>query len=264
MSVELDYLGAITRESARFSECLARVSPSSPVPSCPDWTAADLLWHLTEVQLFWGCIVRNRLDDPQAAEDEKPPRPAEYEALQSLAHEATAQLLDALDATPAPTAVWTWATDHTAGFVLRRQAHEALIHRLDAELTVGEVTPLDPVLAADGVDEALRVMYGTAPEWGSLTPDGVPGRVEATDVPRMWDVGFGRFRGTSPNTGTVYDEDMLTLPATTITPAAFTVSGTAADLDRWLWGRGDLRGLDASGDAGALERFTAIIAAGVQ
>jgi uncharacterized protein (TIGR03083 family) len=264
MSVELDYIEAIRRESARFSECLARVSPTTPVPSCPDWTAADLLWHLTEVQLFWGIIVRDRLDDPDAAEAKKPPRPAEYQALQSLAHDTTEQLVDALVATPAATPVWTWATDQTAGFVLRRQAHEALIHRLDAELTLGDVTPLDPPLAADGVDELLRVMYGTAPAWGSLTPDGARGRVEASDSARTWDIGFGRFRGTSPNTGTVYDEDMLTVSPAPDVAAVFTVSGTAADLDRWLWGRGDLSALDTSGDVAALERFKAIIASGVQ
>jgi uncharacterized protein (TIGR03083 family) len=264
MSAELDYIEAIRRESARFYDCLARSSPTSPVPSCPDWTACDLLWHLTEVQLFWGIIVRDRLDDPDAAEAKKPPRPAEYEALQSVAQEATAQLLATLDTTPAPTPVWTWATDQTVGFVLRRQAHEALIHRLDAELTLGDVTPLDPALAADGVDEALRVMYATVPAWGHLTPDGAIGRVEATDGSRVWDIGFGRFRGTSPNTGIVYDEDMLTAPPTPSRPAVFTVSGTAADLDRWLWGRGDLSTVDANGDVVALERLTAIVAAGIQ
>jgi hypothetical protein len=160
--------------------------------------------------------------------------------------------------------VWTWAADHTAGFVLRRQAHEALIHRLDAELVVGEVTSLDPALAADGVDEALCVMYGTAPAWGSLAPQGTPGRVIATDVGRAWQVGFGRFTGTSPDTGNVYDEDMLTMPSTTDLPAAFTLEGTAADLDRWLWGRGDLRVLQTSGDPVALERLAAVIASGVQ
>jgi hypothetical protein len=59
----------------------------------------------------------------------------------------------------------------------------------------------------------------------------------------------------APNTGTVYDEDMLTVPSTPGTTNAFAVSGTAADLDRWLRDRGDL---------GALERLTAIIASGVQ
>ena len=190
MSLELDFLAAIRRESSRFTECLTRVSATVPVPSCPGWTAADLLWHLAEVQLFWGAIVRERLDNPEAAEATKPPRPAGYEALQVLARRATAELLETLASTPAPTRLWTWATDHTAGFVLRRQAHEALIHRLDAELAVGEVTSFDPALAADGVDEALRVMYGTAPEWGSLTPDGPAGRLLATDVGMAWQVGF--------------------------------------------------------------------------
>jgi hypothetical protein len=41
------------------------------------------------------------------------------------------------------------------GLFLRRQAHEALIHRLDAELTMGERTPMDADINADGVDEAL-------------------------------------------------------------------------------------------------------------
>ena len=264
MSLELDFLGAIRRESSRFNECLTRVSATVPVPSCPGWTAADLLWHLAEVQLFWGAIVRERLNNPEAAEATKPPRPAAYEALQALARRATADLLETLASTPAPTKLWTWATDHTAGFVLRRQAHEALIHRLDAELTVGEVTSFDPALAADGVDEALRVMYGTAPEWGSLTPDGPPGRLLATDVGVAWQVGFGRFSGTSPDTGNVYDEDMLTMPSTTDIPAEFTLEGTAADLDRWLWGRSDLSALHTSGDAVALERFAAIVATGVQ
>ncbi len=264
MSSELDFLGSIGRESSRFTECLTRASPTAPVPSCPGWTAADLLWHLAEVQLFWGAIVRDRLDNPDAAEAAKPPRPAAYEALQELARRATTELLDTLASTPAPTRLWTWAPDHTAGFVLRRQAHEALIHRLDAELTVGEVTSFDPALAADGVDEALRVMYGTAPEWGSLAAQGAPGRVVATDVGMAWLVGFGRFTGTSPDTGNVYDEDMLTMPSTTDMPEEFTLAGTAADLDRWLWGRGDLDTLHTSGDPVALERFAAIVASGVQ
>ena len=39
---------------------------------------------------------------------------------------------------------WTWSSEQTVGFTFRRQAHEALIHRLDAEQTAGDVTPLDP------------------------------------------------------------------------------------------------------------------------
>jgi hypothetical protein len=36
-----------------------------------------------------------------------------------------------------PETVWTWSQNRSVGFVRRRQAHEALIHRRDAELVVG-------------------------------------------------------------------------------------------------------------------------------
>src|SRR5207302_5692344 len=48
---------------------------------------------------------------------------------------------------PAPSALAFWA---------RRQAHETAIHRVDAELAGGSVTPFDPAFAADGIDELLR------------------------------------------------------------------------------------------------------------
>ena len=63
---------------------------------------------------------------------------------------------------------WTWSDDHTVGFILRRQAHEALVHRLDAEQAAGRGHELDAALAADGVHECLDVMYGGMPPWGVL------------------------------------------------------------------------------------------------
>ena len=181
MSLELDFLGAIRRESSRFTECLTRVSATVPVPSCPGWTAADLLWHLAEVQLFWGAIVSERLDNPEAAEAAKPPRPAAYEALQALARRATADLLETLASTPAPTKLWTWATDHTAGFVLRRQAHEALIHRLDAEMNKAaeELRFEEAALIRDEVAE-LRALLVRDPVDGSPV---LPGATADVDGP---------------------------------------------------------------------------------
>ena len=68
----------------------------------------------------------------------------------NLGLQELARVLEAAD--PADEA-WNWSDDHTVGFILRRQAHEALIHRLDAEQAAGDVTELDPRLAADGVEE---------------------------------------------------------------------------------------------------------------
>jgi uncharacterized protein (TIGR03083 family) len=170
-----DYLAFLDSESARFTDLLTHADPAGTVPSCPDWSAADLLWHLTEVQWFWGSIVGRGLHDPADARVRQAATSGGYERLLGLQLEATERLLTALGAGDDGDPVWTWLDDdQTRGFVRRRQAHEVLIHRLDAEQLVGEVTPLDENLAADGVDEALRIMFGGTPAGPSST--GRPGR----------------------------------------------------------------------------------------
>ena len=54
----VNYLTHLQRESARFAQAIREAAPDAPVPSCPDWNADDLLWHLAEVQWFWATMVR--------------------------------------------------------------------------------------------------------------------------------------------------------------------------------------------------------------
>lgn len=53
----MDVLGHLERDSRRFLTVLRDVDGRTPVPTCPDWTADDLLFHLAEVQSFWARIV---------------------------------------------------------------------------------------------------------------------------------------------------------------------------------------------------------------
>ena len=260
MSADLDYLDHLVRESQRFLDVLSDASPDAPVPTCPDWNADDLLWHLAEVQWFWGTIVREGLTGDEA-EERKPARPAERAALEAFFARSSSDLVNVLTATPPGTHAWTWSADQSVGFIRRRQAHEALIHRVDAELTTGQRTGMDPQLSADGVDEALRIMYGTPP-WGSFTPDADTSiRLRSTDTGDSWVVTLGRFTGTDPDTGTTYDEPDLHADDVDAggDPAA-TVSGTAEDLDCWLWHRPTRAPLERSGDPSVLERLEAIAA----
>jgi hypothetical protein len=55
------YLAHLGQDSARFVEVLNRTSYENTVPTCPGWNAADLLFHLAEVQAFWARIVGRRL-----------------------------------------------------------------------------------------------------------------------------------------------------------------------------------------------------------
>lgn len=69
-----DYVSHLDRESTRFAVALGEALPDASVPTCPEWDADDLLWHLAEVQWFWGTIVRHALTEPPPAEA-RPERP---------------------------------------------------------------------------------------------------------------------------------------------------------------------------------------------
>lgn len=264
---KIDYLGHLARESALFGHALDGAAADARVPTCPDWNADDLLWHLGEVQWFWGTIVREGVD-ADGAEALKPARPDTRAALMAFYLTASGDLGKALSSADPQTPAWTWSDDQTVGFIARRQAHEALIHRVDAELTAGQRPSLmDPVLSADGVDEILRIMYGgDPPSWGTFTADHARTvRVQATDTDGSWLVTLGQFRGTDPDGGKSYDQPGIVVAASDPgdEPAA-TIRGTAGDLDRWLWQRPVDTALERSGDREVLGSFDAIIDEGIQ
>jgi uncharacterized protein (TIGR03083 family) len=266
-SPELDYLGHLARESAMFARAAGLAAPDAPVPSCPDWNADDLLWHLAEVQWFWGTIVREGvLTSAQAKGLERPERPSDRAGLLAFFTTVSSELGKVLAAAAPGTPAWTWSDDHTVGFIRRRQAHEALIHRVDAELTAGDRTAMDPQLSADGIDEVLRIMYGgDVPSWGAFEPDERRTvRIRATDTGDSWLVRLGRFTGTDPADSRSYDQPGIQVPqADPGIEALATVSGPAADLDCWLWKRPPMTLLDQYGDRPALAALDSVIAEGI-
>ena len=256
-----DYLTHLQTETAKFRAALVDADSTASVPTCPDWTAEDLLWHLCTVQHFWADIIVGRPGGPEGVEE--PARPEGQPALLALFDEGVARLQAALTDAAATEPAWSWSgnpADQTVAFTQRRQAHEALIHRLDAELVIGKVTDLDPVLAADGVREAMGVMYGGCPPWGTFTPGEQTLRLDCTDTgDEIW-VRFGRFTGTDPDDDKVYDEVDLELwnPPTDTEPGAV-IDGPAGAMDAWIWSRGDDSALAQTGDPDVLATFRGII-----
>ncbi|MBB6629426.1 maleylpyruvate isomerase N-terminal domain-containing protein [Nocardioides sp. KIGAM211] len=257
MLTSTDYLGHLRTESRRFRDVLAACDPTAPVPTCPAWNASDLLWHLTTVQGFWAEIVATR----PAAPGERVPteRPDSHEAMLALFDEASAALVTVLGTADPAEPAWTWAREQTVGFTFRRQAHEALIHRLDAEHATGLFSPLDPALAADGVQEALDVMFGGTPAWGEFHPLPRHVRVDCTDTGDAVWVQLGTFTGTDPDTGTSYDEGDIGVVPDPGTPPDAVVAGPAGALDAWLWRRGDDRDVSVTGDREVYDRFRAAV-----
>lgn len=255
------HVAVVREEFERFLTVLQGVDLASPVPSCDGWTAADLLWHLTEVQHAWAEVVTSGrpMDELPARE-----RPADAELLATAPASGTALVLALAERSPAEPC-WSWHDDGgTVGWLARRQAHEALIHRVDAELTAGiAVAPPTVEIAVDGVDELLRVMVDGVPDWGVLTPDGIRVRLTCTNSDAAWDLALGRFTGTGPESGTVYDLDAAAVSDVVAgdgeAGADLVVRASAWDLDRWLWGRGDASALEVTGERALLERLRALV-----
>lgn len=255
----MDRLAVISSDSARFLQLLASADPGAPVPACHEWTVHDLLWHLTEVQWFWGSIVAGRLADPGPAEEGKPDRPDDHEAATVLFDVSTRRLQDALAVADDQDQVWTWyPPDQTVGFVRRRQMHEAVVHRVDAEQATGHQSVIDSEVATDGIDEILRVMIGDIPPWATFEPDGTALRIESSDMDgRRWGVAFGRMRGTSPVTGRDYDMDASSV-GLDAENADGVLTGRVASLYLWLWGRASPEDLTSEGNDALPRRLRAL------
>jgi uncharacterized protein (TIGR03083 family) len=154
----LDYLDHLKRDGAIVAGLARDGDLAAPVPSCPGWTLADLVGHLGTVYRIQGARAgagsAERLDPPRP----KPPATG----LADWYDESFASIVDVLEATDPGAPAWNWAPDEpkVAAFWRRRMAQETLVHRWDAEAAVGAPGPLDPELAADGVDEWLTAFLG--------------------------------------------------------------------------------------------------------
>jgi uncharacterized protein (TIGR03083 family) len=161
-----DILSFIESESAAAAAPISAASLDARVPSCPDWSFTELIWHLGRVQRFWATTVHAGELDPEFPAEET--GPSDATELESWLRASTRELLDALQAVPWDTPAWTWwKEDRTVGAIARHQVQEAAVHRWDAQLAaVGRPDPLPTEIAEDGVDEflgILRQMRGPAP-----------------------------------------------------------------------------------------------------
>jgi uncharacterized protein (TIGR03083 family) len=232
-----DYLDVI-RTNGEALIAAAERAPSADVRYCPEWAMPDLLWHIAEVHLFWSSIASGAAVDP--SEYEEPPRPSDDE-LPAFASEQLANLLRVLEAADPSTEVFSWAPQKDVAFIIRRMAHETIIHRWDAEDAAGVDATIDADLASDGVDEFLSFF---------LRPiDVEPGSVHlhATDTPGEWLVRFGEG---APRVTREHAKGDAAL------------RGGAAELILGLWQRVPQSKLEVIGDSTAVDRLMTIAGRG--
>jgi uncharacterized protein (TIGR03083 family) len=178
----VDVRAALVEETGAFGELIRTADPTTPVPTCPDWTVRQLFRHVGRGNRWAAQIVADRRDealDPRDVPDGKPPD--DIDAAIDWLNAGVQLLLDSVDAAGAHTAVWTFIGPRPAPWWVRRRLHEATVHRADAAIAVGADYRLAPELAADGIDEWLeRVGVEVSAESSPLAP-GKTLHLHATD-----------------------------------------------------------------------------------
>lgn len=207
------------------------------VPTCPDWKVRDLVQHIGQVHRFAMSYVATGRTTPPGDGDTRAEPPHDDELFDWL-RAGHAALVEALQSAPDDLECWAFLpAPSPRAFWARRQAHEAAIHRADADAAAGVATTYDAAFAADGVDELLLGFF--ARPRGRLVSD-PPVRLgfRATDTDDAWTMTIGpESRSTTRERG---DVDC-------------TVSADATDLYLLLWNRRSPDGLDVVGDRNLLD-----------
>jgi uncharacterized protein (TIGR03083 family) len=256
------YVDTIGVNSALLADA-ARLGLEAPVPTCPGWYAATLVAHLGEVQRFWAYQIRTRAQEPQelppSAFDSCPGLMTWYqEAIEGRPNLATipaglvewlergtAELVTAFRAVDPEEPIWHWSGDNRAITHMRNQAMEATVHRWDAQNAQGMTTPVDSVIALDGIDQHFEVQIPAARRWGKpIQGGGETYHFHRTDGEGEWLV---RFEGDDVTVSREHAKGDVA------------VRGSAEDLFLWLWGRIPSDRLEVHGDASLLERYRELV-----
>lgn len=245
-------------EPARYTESLATSAPdliglvSQGDPdtlcgTCPGWTLDKLASHMGRVWTWAAAILESRAEAAPARDQ----LPARHQGQTGAAwlEESWQRLAEALEEVSPEDRCWNFVAGGLgpATFWHRRQAHETLVHRTDAELALGApVGQAEPELAADGVEEWLELSRHRLVGWDEIDLGGGPLTVHfhATDIDGAeWTVDSGHAS---------YARAHL--------KADVAVRGPAWSIFRWCWGRlPDEEGLEIFGDHDALEAWRPLL-----
>ncbi|MER5566116.1 maleylpyruvate isomerase family mycothiol-dependent enzyme [Streptomyces goshikiensis] len=242
---------AVAAETAEFVATVTAADLSTPVPTCPGWSLADLTRHVGSVHRWFTELLRQRIQHPPTSRVVDLRLPEHTDALPDWLAMSAAEAAEVFAATDLDAPMWAWGVDQHARFWVRRMLFETLVHRVDAQLALGLSPRIDRALAVDGIDEFLTNL----PHAASFAP--LTAQLRAPDR-------TVRFSCTDADADGDWlvelRPDGFALVAEAADhceprPADATVRGTAADLLLLLYGR-----LDHRSDAFQLLGDTSLLA----
>ncbi|MEU8274449.1 maleylpyruvate isomerase family mycothiol-dependent enzyme [Microbispora bryophytorum] len=145
----------------RMAEAVRGRDGATPVPTCPGWDLRELVEHTGAIHRWAAAMVRDaaRRRYDRAAMDLG--FPEDFVGHADWLEAGAVQLVEALKGRDPDDEVWNWTGDRSARFWSRRQLHETVVHRADAEIALGIAPEVDEDVAADGVAEFFDLLPHT-------------------------------------------------------------------------------------------------------
>jgi uncharacterized protein (TIGR03083 family) len=239
-------LAEVVSSTATLAEVAEVGDPATQVPTCPDWTLRQLFTHVGRAHRWVTAIVTTQATEPipfrEVPDGRLPDDPAERP---DWLRRGASGLGEAVRGAGTRQS-WTHLGIGPASYWARRMAHETAVHRADGQLTVGTRPAIDPVIAADGIDEWLGLLSPAAQLGGPkalpagkvlhlhVTDDGVSGEWLIRGAPDGISVQTGHGKGDAAARGPASELMLMLVRRLAVDDTAVEIIGDRALVDGWL------------------------------
>ena len=161
---------AIVEHTRRLAESAAAAGPDAAVPTAPEWTITDLVWHVGQTQHWVAEIIERRITDPTQLPTEMAALPIDSPEWQAWLSESAQRVASACsnDALDAP--VFNPAGDERPGtrFWMSSVLNETVVHGFDAANAADRPADIDADIATALISNHLAML--TSPTWEMQRP----------------------------------------------------------------------------------------------
>jgi uncharacterized protein (TIGR03083 family) len=184
------YCDEVVTQTDLLREILRGADLSRIVPTCPDWTLAQLVRHIGGNLRSLELAVRSGtpVEDPgRQVPDVAGPEGDDPAALDAWLAEAALTCAGTLRNAGPGAEAQVWVFQRSTAFWARRAANDLVVHRADAAGTVDADYTVAPDLGADAIDELLELISdpqvaGSSPRLAELRGPGGSIHLHATDT----------------------------------------------------------------------------------